>query len=290
MIRWRYLVVIVSLALAFVLGAGGKNLVFTNNYRYFFSEDNPQLLEFESLQDTYTKNYNVYIMLEPQDGIVFSQEFLAALKELTEQSWQVPYSIRVDSVTNFQHTYAEEDDLIVIDLVDDVENLSSQDLNYIKQVALGEPLLVHRLISKSATAAGVNITIELPGKNQITEGPEVVAFTRNMIAEFEQSHPNINVYTTGIVMMNNAFPEASQNDVFGESMFSFQTNASKVAPTYIVSHLHHWGFPLLDCQLPSPHLSSLGAQTISRTDYINIITPLCDQEQSDFKWKLETVV
>ena len=43
-IRWRYLVVIVSLALAFVLGAGGKNLVFTNNYRYFFSEDNPQLL------------------------------------------------------------------------------------------------------------------------------------------------------------------------------------------------------------------------------------------------------
>ena len=74
---------------------------------------------------------------------------------------------------------------------------------------------------------------------------------------------------------------------FGESMFSFQTNASKVALTYIVSHLHHWGFPLLDCQLPSPHLSSLGAQTISRTDYINIMTPLCDQEQSGFKWKLD---
>ena len=220
-IRWRYLVVIVSLALAFVLGAGGKNLVFTNDYRYFFSEDNPQLLEFESLQDTYTKNDNVYIMLEPQDGIVFNQEFIAALKELTEQSWQVPYSIRVDSVTNFQHTYAEEDDLIVIDLVDDVENLSSQDLNYIKQVALGEPLLVHRLISKSATAAGVNITIELPGKNQITEGPEVVAFTRNMIAEFEQSHPKINVYTTGIVMMNNAFPEASQNDIKHLIPFAF---------------------------------------------------------------------
>ena len=40
---------------AFALAAGGKNLVFTNDYRYFFSEDNPQLLEFEALQDTYTK-------------------------------------------------------------------------------------------------------------------------------------------------------------------------------------------------------------------------------------------
>ncbi len=220
-IRWRFLVVIVSLVVAFILGAGGKNLVFTNDYRYFFSEDNPQLLEFEALQDTYTKNDNVYIMLEPQDGVVFNKEYLAALKELTEQSWQVPYSIRVDSITNFQHTYAEGDDLVVIDLVDDVESLTSQDLNYIKDIALTEPLLVNRMISKSATAAGVNITIELPGKNQITEGPEVVSFTRDMIEKFEQSHPNIKVYTTGIVMMNNAFPEASQNDIKHLIPFAF---------------------------------------------------------------------
>ncbi len=220
-IRWRFLFVIASLVIAFMLGAGGKNLVFTNDYRYFFSEDNPQLLEFEALQDTYTKNDNVYIMLEPQDGVVFNKEYLAALKELTEQSWQVPYSIRVDSITNFQHTYAEGDDLVVIDLVDDVESLTSQDLNYIKDIALTEPLLVNRLVSKSATAAGVNITIELPGKNQITEGPEVVSFTRDMIEKFEESYPNIKVYTTGIVMMNNAFPEASQNDIKHLIPFAF---------------------------------------------------------------------
>ena len=42
-----------------------------------------------------------------------------------------------------------------------------------------------------------------------------------MIAEFEQSHPKINVYTTGIVMMNNAFPEASQNDIKHLIPFAF---------------------------------------------------------------------
>ena len=71
-LRWRYLVIVVSIVCAFVLAAGGKNLVFTNDYRYFFSEDNPQLLEFETLQDTYTKNDNVFIMLEPKDGDIFN--------------------------------------------------------------------------------------------------------------------------------------------------------------------------------------------------------------------------
>jgi predicted RND superfamily exporter protein len=212
-LRWRYVVVLVTFAGIIALAAGGKNLVFTNDYRYFFSEDNPQLLEFETLQNTYTKNDNIYIMLEPKQGDVFNKEFLAALKELTEASWQVPYSIRVDSITNFQHTYAESDDLIVLDLVDKAEELSDADISYIKQVALSEPLLVHRLVSASSDAVGVNITIELPGKNEITEGPEVVHFAREMVAKFEQENPEINVYTTGIVIMNNAFPEASIKDM-----------------------------------------------------------------------------
>ncbi len=220
-LRWRYLVVLISLVCAFALASGGKNLVFTNDYRYFFSEDNPQLLEFETLQDTYTKNDNVFIMLEPKSGNVFDKPFLAALKELTESSWQVPYSIRVDSITNFQHTYAEDDDLIVIDLVDDVENLSTSDISYIQNVALNEPLLVHRLVSAASQAAAVNITIELPGKNETTEGPEVVNFTRDMVKAFEQAHPEIDVYTTGIVIMNNAFPEASINDMKNLIPFAF---------------------------------------------------------------------
>ena len=220
-LRWRYLVVLITLVSIFAIAAGGKNLVFTNDYRYFFSEDNPQLLEFEALQDTYTKNDNVYIMLEPKQGSVFNKEFLIALKELTENSWQIPYSIRVDSITNFQHTYSEDDDLIVIDLVDKADELTLEEISYIKEVALAEPLLVGRLVSKASHVVGVNITIELPGKNEITEGPEVVSYTREMIEAFEKEHPEIDVYTTGIVIMNNAFPEASIKDMQTLIPFAF---------------------------------------------------------------------
>ena len=60
-------------------------------------------------------------VLAPADGMVFTPETLSAVEWLTEQAWQIPYSIRVDSVTNFQHTYAEGDDLIVEDLVMDAQ-------------------------------------------------------------------------------------------------------------------------------------------------------------------------
>lgn len=74
---------------------------------------------------------------------------------------------------------------------------------------------------------------------------------------------------------------------YGESMFSFQTNASKVALAYLAMHMYHWGFPLLDCQLPSKHLTSLGAESISREEYMKHMTPLCSDSQLDFKWQLD---
>ena len=91
----------------------------------------------------------------------------------------------------------------------------------LKKVALTEPLLVGRLVSKTSHVAGINITIELPGKNEITEGPEVVNYARGMMEDFEQKHPEIDVYNTGIVMMNNAFPEASIKDMQTLIPFAF---------------------------------------------------------------------
>ena len=54
---------------------------------------------------------------------------------------------------------------------------------------------------------------------------------------------------------------------FGESMFSHQTNGSKTALILLSAHLAACGFTLFDTQYPTPHLQSLGGQTISRTEY-----------------------
>jgi predicted RND superfamily exporter protein len=212
-IQYRWLVIIACLLLVGFMASGAKHLSMTTNYRVFFSEDNPQRMAFEALENTYTKNDNVMFVIAPEDGNVFSKKVMEAVYELTEKSWQVPYSSRVDSLTNYQHTEAEGDDLLVEDLVEDPALLTEERLAYIRQVAVNEPLLRHRLVSDRAHVTAVNVTVQLPGINEATETPEVVAFTRNLAAEIEAKYPFIKIYMTGMVMMNNSFSEASQNDM-----------------------------------------------------------------------------
>ncbi len=213
LVRWRWWLFALALLALGLSAAGARYIGFSNDYRVFFSRENPQLLAFEELQNTYTKSDNVLFVLEPADGQVFTPQTLSAVEWLTQQAWQIPYSIRVDSVTNFQHTRAQADDLIVGDLVSEAGNLTDAQLREIKRVALHEPLLVHRLVAPDGRVTGVNVTIQLPGLDPAAEGPEVVAFARGLAADLETRFPAVKVHLTGIVLLNNAFSENSIKDM-----------------------------------------------------------------------------
>ncbi len=64
---------------------------------------------------------------------------------------------------------------------------------------------------------------------------------------------------------------------FGESMFSRADNASKVGFVTLVERLKAWGFVLIDCQMPTEHLLSLGARTISRDEFARYLSRHLDQ-------------
>ncbi|NHN76320.1 leucyl/phenylalanyl-tRNA--protein transferase [Azotobacter chroococcum] len=64
---------------------------------------------------------------------------------------------------------------------------------------------------------------------------------------------------------------------FGESMFSHVNNASKVGFTTLVRRLKQWGFVLIDCQMPTQHLQSLGARSISRSEFADYLKRYLDQ-------------
>jgi len=211
-IRLRWLIIAATLAVVALAAFGIPRLGFSTNYRVFFGKDNPQLLAFEAMQNTYTADDNVLFCLAPKDGNVFTRDTLAAVEELTHAAWQVPYSSRVDSITNFQHTYAEDDDLIVEDLVEGAASFSDADLTRVKEIATHEPLLRHRLINPEGSVTGVNVTVLLPQKHPM-EIQEVTAFVRKMAADFRAAHPDIEVRLTGMVLMNNAFAEASLKDM-----------------------------------------------------------------------------
>ena len=204
----------VSVLLLLGAGYGAKNLSMSSDFRYYFGEDNPQRQAFEKIQNVYSKEDSALIVIAPSDGTVFKKETLAGIVELTDKAWKTPYSSRVDSITNFQYSYAEEDDLIVKDLVfkNELEGLNSSKLLKIKSVALNEPLLKGRILSENAGITAVNITVNLPGKSPM-EVPEVAAYVRKLAKEFEDKYPGHKTYLSGMAMLNNAFNEAAMGDM-----------------------------------------------------------------------------
>ena len=138
-IRFRWLSIFgVILFTIFALSGLRNGIRFDSSYRIFFSEDNPQLQAFDALQNIYTKDDNVMIVLTAEEGTIYEAEFLEAVQWVTTQGWQVPYSRRVDSISNFQNSIAEQDDLFVTDLVPEGEKLDAERLEFIRKSALAE--------------------------------------------------------------------------------------------------------------------------------------------------------
>ncbi len=209
-IRWRWLVIVMAITATALLAAGAKNLGFNNEYRVFFSEDNPHLQAFDQLQETYTKNDNILFIITPDDGEVFSHDTLAAIEEVTREAWLLPFALRVDSVTNFQYTRAEEDDLIVTPLVEDARSLSNVQLSSAKDIALSEPFIRGQLLNDDASVTAVNITFQMP-QQEMDEAPRAVNAARELKQHIEARYP-VSVRLSGVVMLSNAFFEASMKD------------------------------------------------------------------------------
>ncbi|WP_027157265.1 leucyl/phenylalanyl-tRNA--protein transferase [Methylobacter luteus] len=72
---------------------------------------------------------------------------------------------------------------------------------------------------------------------------------------------------------------------FGESMFHTMTNASKVAFVSLVEQLKSWDYQLIDCQVHTSHLESLGAQEIDRTYFVELLNQYCDISANKSAWK-----
>ena len=212
-LTWRWWIIALTLILVAAAAAGGRNLHFNSSYRVFFGPDNPQRIAFEELENTYVKNDTLLIVIAPGNHNVFTNESLAIVEDVTRRAWQIPYSNRVDSVTNFQHTEAQGDDLVVRPLVTNAATMSPAEITQVRRIALAEPLLRDSLIREDAEATGVFINVQLPGKSETAENAEIIRAARAIAADVEQTYPGTNIYLTGMVMMNNAFPEATSADL-----------------------------------------------------------------------------
>ena len=124
LIRCRTILALLSVVFTVLIALGAHKLYFEADYKIYFEEDDPHLIAHEEIQDAYTKTDNIAILIKPEQGDIFNKRMLTLLHNLTETAWQTPYVIRVDSITNFQHTSADGDDLLVESLVLEPDDLT----------------------------------------------------------------------------------------------------------------------------------------------------------------------
>jgi len=74
---------------------------------------------------------------------------------------------------------------------------------------------------------------------------------------------------------------------YGESMFSRETDASKIALAHLARQLERWQFGLIDCQMATPHLASLGAREIPRVDFLRAVAELVNYPTRFGPWRFD---
>ena len=77
---------------------------------------------------------------------------------------------------------------------------------------------------------------------------------------------------------------------YGESMFSRSTDASKVALAHLAAQLRRWGYGMIDCQMHTAHLASLGAREIPRAEFVRRVRELTRGPDNFTRWQFNQII
>ena len=211
-LRRRWQVVMLAALVMVVMASGGRFIGVTNDFRSLFDKDDPQLAVLEAFEETYSVSRTALIAIAPRNGSVFTRETLGAIEALTEAAWSVPYSNRVESLTNYYHSEAFGDDLIVAPLVEDARSLSDADLARTREIALNATEIAGRLVARDGHAAGLAINIIL-GENSDAAEVEVTDYLYAFLDRARASYPDIAFYLTGTAVGNSVVADATKDDL-----------------------------------------------------------------------------
>lgn len=200
-------------------GSGFRYIEFNNDSRVLFAEDNQGLQRLEALENQFSRDDNVIMIVRPHKGDVFTRERLELLQKLTEAAWAIPKTQRVDSLTNFQHTLVDGDELIIEDLVGDLSTASAADIQRIKRIALAEPNLVNNVVSESGHAASVSVSVITEDRSG-QDSPMIMAYVDDLRDQFERDYPDVDIMLTGIVAFKSATRSTTEQELSTTSIYS----------------------------------------------------------------------
>ena len=203
-----------SISLALVLVAllvpGLRYMEADFGYRIWFRSDDPLLSKFDAFERRFGNDEMVAVVVHSPTGI-FDRGSVAILHELTEEMWQVPEVIRVESLTNYNWTHADGDELIVEPLLDPDEEMTNSLLQERKRVALEHEIIPGYLVSRDGKTAIIYSML----KPAIGGTPdfEVVVGSVRAVCERYKGRDDHEYFVTGPAVITQTFKDVTQADL-----------------------------------------------------------------------------
>ena len=208
----RKSLLIVTILVLVVIVYGFSFLSFVGNYRIFFAEDSDYLKAYDNFNEEYfTSDTGLTFIVVAKDGDLYTHKSIETLSNLTNLGWEIPYSIKVESIVNYPYMSMNGDELTIDGLALKEEVLSEKKLNEIRIKVNREDMLVNRLVNPSGALMIVNIGIQYDQGGQ-SEVSEIIDAAREIIAQQIQLNSNVDIYLFGTVMTDWALTDATIND------------------------------------------------------------------------------
>ena len=123
-----------------------------------------------------------------------------------------------------------------------------------------------------------------PGGGTWINDPMIAAYGALHEAGYAHSFETWMVGAAGEELVGGLYGVAVGRAFFGESMFTRKTDASKIALAHLVAYLERHGFGVIDCQMKTDHLASLGARAIPRAEFSRLLAGLTDYPELPGPW------
>lgn len=154
-----------------------------------------------------------------------------------------------------------------------------------------------RSLRKRIRNAGFEVALDLAFEEVMRACAEPRAdqagtwITAEMIRAYTALHArglahSVEVYRGGR-LVGGLYGVAIGGAFFGESMFSRESDASKVALAWLAGQLRRWGYALIDCQLPSAHLARLGVRSLPRPVFLDLLRQALKREGKPAPWSFD---
>jgi len=221
-VNWPKTLLFCNLLLVLLFSSGLTHLSISNDFRIYFSKDNPQLKAFENFEDNYVKSDSATLVISAKEGELFTNDGLDLITDLTREAWQIPYAYRVSSLANYQYTRSSNDEIITSDLFDLTPDSAIDDstsssrtkaqLQQIRAIAISEKRLVNSLLTKDGKLSVIIANLGFMDKTR-DHSLEITEYVEALRDRYRQQYPDFNIDSGGSTAFNTTLARAVKQDM-----------------------------------------------------------------------------